>query len=103
MWDKLCVLNALGRLWPLVLQDEFCFSGVCTSEVQGIKGISWDLRGKRGHCEGASAALGESKMHFNELDECPSLPWISGHQEEQSSPGKFPCFVASSFCCCTTW
>lgn len=31
--------------------------GVYTSEVQGVKGISWDIRGKRGHFEGASAAV----------------------------------------------
>lgn len=44
-----------------------------------------------------------SKVHLNEIDECPSLPWISGHQKEQSSPRKFPCFIASLFYCCTTW
>lgn len=31
--------------------------GVCTSQVQGVKVISWNIRGKRSHYEGASAAV----------------------------------------------
>lgn len=31
--------------------------GVYTSEIQGVKGISWAIRGKRGHCEGISAVV----------------------------------------------
>lgn len=35
------------------------------------------------------------KMHLNEINECPSLPWISRHKKDQSSHRKFPCFIAA--------
>lgn len=58
---RLCGISSvylmLWEVFGLLFSKTSSAFGLHSSEVEGVKGISWDMRGKRGHCEGASAAV----------------------------------------------